>query len=286
MLKFPQINNNISDRSYIVSGNVAYAKHNKINKAYGKQIGFLTEHALMFILQGRKHFHIGEETVTVNPGEVLLVKRGIYTISEFVPRDGYFEALILFIPDKLLKSVACGPLKTANTAVLPFVIAKCDTLLTGFASQYLDYFTQNIAEKEKLLQLKLQEVFVLLSNTHAKDAVTALVASCMDMGKPDIEFIVKTHLLQQLNLADFARLSCRSLSSFKRDFEKQFHAPPRQWINRQRIAHASGLLQGTGKPVSEIALECGFENTSYFIKIFKKETGHTPASLRAKSGNN
>ena len=42
------------------------------------------------------------------------------------------------------------------------------------------------------------------------------------------------------------------------------------------------LLQNTKKQISEISLDCGFENTSYFISLFKKEYGHTPAAARAK----
>jgi AraC-like DNA-binding protein len=38
----------------------------------------------------------------------------------------------------------------------------------------------------------------------------------------------------------------------------------------------------TDKNVSEIAYECGFENTSHFIKIYKRHYGFTPNSVRAE----
>ena len=284
LLKFPQINSKNSDNTFISFGNIAYAKHNKISKTDGKQIGFLTEHTLMFILQGKKYFHFGKKTVAINCNEFILVKRGIYTISEFIPDNGFFEALVIFIPDKFLKAIAFENRKsTKEKNETQFVIAKCNSFLNNFSSQYLNYFICDFNRKEKLLQLKLQELFLLLSNSSAKNDVADFLSSSINGASIDIEYIVKTNLLQPLTVADFAKLSMRSLASFKRDFEKQFHSPPKHWINQQRIIYANGLLNSTNKTVSEIAYDCGFENVSHFIKVFKKEFGITPNAARAKS---
>lgn len=44
--------------------------------------------------------------------------------------------------------------------------------------------------------------------------------------------------------------------------------------------HARLLLISTNKSISEVGLECGFPNTSHFIKLFKKAYDHTPVSYR------
>lgn len=284
LLKFPQIVHNGSDNTFISFGKTPYAKHNIVRKAAGKQVGFLTEHSLMFIMQGKKFFHFGKKTVTTNSNEIILVKRGIYSISEFIPDNGCFEALIIFIPDKFLKTLAFQNTSTqSNGDETPYVIIKSNQFLNDFKSQYLNYFANSFNEKEKLLQLKLQELFLLLASSSAQKSVADFLSSCIDKERIDLEYIVKTHLLQPLTLADFAKLSMRSLPSFKRDFNKQFHTSPKQWINKHRIAYANGLLSTTSKTVSEIAYECGFESVSHFIKIFKAELGYTPNSVRAKN---
>lgn len=284
LLKFPQITHDNSDKTFISFGKNPYAKHNIVRNVTDKQVGFLTEHSLMFIIQGKKFFHFGEKTVTICSNEIILVKRGIYSISEFIPDNGYFEALIIFIPDKFLKTLAVQNTSTqSNENETPYVIFKSNQFLNDFKSQYLNYFVGDFDEKEKLLQLKLQEVFLLLASSSAKKRVVDFFSSCIKNERIDIEYIVKANLLQPLTLKDFAKLSMRSLASFKRDFEKQFHTSPKQWINQQRISYANGLLSTTSKTVSEIAYECGFNSVSHFIKIFKTEFGYTPNSVRAKN---
>ena len=98
----------------------------------------------------------------------------------------------------------------------------------------------------------------------------------------DIEYIVNEYLLHPLLIADYANLSNRSLASFKRDFRKIFNTTPRQWINQKRLEQAYLLLNNTSDRINEISYSCGFENPSYFIKLFKKHYGYTPQGLRAK----
>lgn len=51
-------------------------------------------------------------------------------------------------------------------------------------------------------------------------------------------------------------------------------------LNSIRIKNAKKLLSVTDKNITEICFECGYENSSYFIKIFKQQTGMTPKKYR------
>jgi len=53
-----------------------------------------------------------------------------------------------------------------------------------------------------------------------------------------------------------------------------------QLTRRLRIESAKKLLETTDYPVSEIAYQSGYRDYNYFIKVFKKETGETPAHYR------
>jgi len=56
-----------------------------------------------------------------------------------------------------------------------------------------------------------------------------------------------------------------------------------RYINRKRIEHAAGLIRSTDMDILEVSLESGFNDLSYFNRMFKKYLGVTPSSLR-KSG--
>lgn len=55
---------------------------------------------------------------------------------------------------------------------------------------------------------------------------------------------------------------------------------PIQYINKIRIRHAKEMLTGKQKSIEEIARLCGFDNTSYFYTVFKKEAHISPGQFR------
>lgn len=53
-----------------------------------------------------------------------------------------------------------------------------------------------------------------------------------------------------------------------------------QYINMLKIQKACGLLKDTQKNVTDIAMECGFNSTMYFCKLFKSTLNMTPTQYR------
>ncbi len=55
------------------------------------------------------------------------------------------------------------------------------------------------------------------------------------------------------------------------------------YITQKRIEDAKELLTSTKKPLTDIALEVGFNDTFHFIKTFKRYVGMTPGQYRANN---
>ena len=53
-----------------------------------------------------------------------------------------------------------------------------------------------------------------------------------------------------------------------------------EYLNRYRISRAAGLLRATERPISLIARDCGFDNLSYFNRLFRRDYGMTPGEYR------
>ena len=73
-----------------------------------------------------------------------------------------------------------------------------------------------------------------------------------------------------------------SRAVFFREFKKYYHAAPPDYLLKLRIQRASGLLVNTGLNISEIALECGFSDSSYFTLQFRRHAGLAPKQFRQR----
>lgn len=56
------------------------------------------------------------------------------------------------------------------------------------------------------------------------------------------------------------------------------------YIEGVRMEKAKEFLKGTEWPVTDIAIRCGYSDSNYFTKVFKKYTGATPRQFREKDG--
>jgi AraC family transcriptional regulator, exoenzyme S synthesis regulatory protein ExsA len=283
LIRFPASSFNKYDSDVLQLGNTPLARYRKATAA-GKRTSFITEHTVVFVLQGHKFLHIEEQTHTAEVGQLLLMKRGIYAMSEFVPDGLNYEALLLFFTDDFVKKfLHTHQLSKAQSPATPaHLVFPTNELLDGFKTQFMSYFGKTMSGLESILPLKLQELMLLLLGGSQGQQVLSFLQS-IAYGKPlEIDFIVRKHLLQPLSLEELAKLSGRSLASFKRDFQQQYNCAPKKWINEQRLEHARMLLQHSGKNVTEVAMDCGFENIPHFIRIFRQKFGITPNSVRGK----
>ena len=90
---------------------------------------------------------------------------------------------------------------------------------------------------------------------------------------------------RKLSLDEIARASGLSAPYFSTIFKEEMGVNLSNYINSLRVEKAATLLTGTGKLLSEIAGLCGFEDQSWFSKIFKSHTGMSPGKYRESGGS-
>lgn len=87
----------------------------------------------------------------------------------------------------------------------------------------------------------------------------------------------------EITLTELAALIPMSEGQFCRVFKRVMNLSPMQYLMRYRILKSCRLLQDTDKKVGEIANLSGFNNVSYFNKVFLNTIGCTPKEYRANS---
>jgi len=82
-------------------------------------------------------------------------------------------------------------------------------------------------------------------------------------------------------LDELARAAHLSRYHFLRTFKGATGVTPHQWLLRARLRDAAHRLATSGEPVTEIALDVGFEDLSNFTRAFRAEFGVSPRQYRA-----
>lgn len=101
------------------------------------------------------------------------------------------------------------------------------------------------------------------------------------------EFTVKyinNHLNEDLSTAVLSDVTGYSSGYLSRVFRQQMNISIHDYISSERMNLAKEMLSNTNLKIYEIASNCGYENTTYFIKIFKMNTGMTPQDYKLKLG--
>ena len=81
-------------------------------------------------------------------------------------------------------------------------------------------------------------------------------------------------------LKRFIRLTGRSQEHLNRTMRKFFHQTPTEFVNGLRLDEAAEALSRPDAKVLEIVYRTGFNNASYFMRIFRRRFGTTPGAYR------
>ncbi|QRR02951.1 AraC family transcriptional regulator [Dyadobacter sandarakinus] len=241
---------------------------------------FFEEHAVIVVLEGEKKFTSPTQEVHVEKGDILFIQRGFYLMSESINES--YKSLVFFFDEKLLKEfVGLHPelfnLEGTKTVYEnPILLLQSDENFEKFIQSVFPYFRSRTSLKNHFLRLKFQELLLHLLELDNSKQLRHILYSLYKGEKVDLSFLMNSYYLKPLTLNELARLSGRSLSAFKRDFQDEFSTSPALWLKNKRLDYADFLLRNSTKNVSEISTDIGYESVSHFIKTYKEKYGTTP----------
>lgn len=93
--------------------------------------------------------------------------------------------------------------------------------------------------------------------------------------------MIEQDLNKPVRIANVARALQISDRQLERRFRKAVGVSPSVYVQRLRMERSRWMLQHTDLKVGEIALECGFQNTTHFCRIIRRKFGCAPLELRA-----
>jgi AraC-like DNA-binding protein len=91
---------------------------------------------------------------------------------------------------------------------------------------------------------------------------------------------VHTHYAEKVSLKELAAYVGLSEQHLIRSFRKESGITPIDYLKRYRLRRAKALLEAGDKSITEVALEVGFSDSSYFARVFRREVGVSPSAYR------
>ena len=93
---------------------------------------------------------------------------------------------------------------------------------------------------------------------------------------------LEEHYMEKISLEELSSLFFISKYHLSREYKKNYGVTIGSDLTARRLSHAKSLLRFSDSSIEEIAVQCGFADAGYFIKVFKKTETMTPLEYRKK----
>lgn len=239
-----------------------------------------------FISSGKKVWKTIYDSYDVSEGEIIFVKKGANLTHQFF--GDKFCAIFVFIPDDFIKTFlkrnsALLDTKQKDLSNQDAVLrVQKDELLESYYHSIRSYLSMSQKPNEKLLILKFEELILsLFSNKKHQLLTDYFISLCQDQDY-HMSRVMEENFAYNLKLREFAQLCHMSLSAFKKAFKQYYHTTPATWLQQRKLDLAFHQVLNTNSSINQVSLECGFEDTSHFIRVFKQKHNLTPLQFRQK----
>ena len=126
---------------------------------------------------------------------------------------------------------------------------------------------------------ELSETFRGLVKRISADLVSSVYPGASPLIARSLRYI-KSNYTRKIKLTDISNELHVNPTYFSALFSQEMGRPFTDYILELRIGKAKDLLRNTNMDIVDISGASGFENQSYFTKIFRKRTGQTPRQYR------
>jgi AraC-like DNA-binding protein len=239
---------------------------------------------LFYVVDGRKIWHTAEGVYDIQKGSCIFIRKGAFVLEQLW--DIGFCVVLFFIPDDFICHTLQAKLGSPQRSGLnhkQVISLETSQTLEAFFLSMSSYFNQPKEPDALLLELKFKELILTIADNPLNKEMLSYFCSLVNEPRPiALQRLMADNFRYNLKLEQFARLSNRSLSAFKRDFQTTFHTTPGKWLLEKRLAYAMNLLLHSDKNINEIVSESGFETPSHFSRAFKLRFGMSPSSVREK----
>ncbi len=256
----------------------------KKEKHYSREV-MLPQPALVRVMSGEVRIAAADRVFHFLAGDTMLIPRNQLGRMSKLPLDGLpcITVSIVFRPEVLRQYYEAHPVTPAASYAPAMVALPDHPLLESLFNSLTPYFKLADALPPELAVFKMEEAIRVLRAIDKN--VDQVLGQMEEPGKLDLVDFMEKNFMFNLSLEKFGYLTGRSLTTFKKDFEKSFQTSPGKWLTQKRLKLAHYQIFEKKLSPSSVYLDTGFENLSHFSFAFKKQFGYSPTSSVPCSSN-
>ena len=243
------------------------------------------EYEIVRVLEGILHMTIDGSDFTVRPGELVFITGG--SLHAGVPGDCIYQCIVFDLNPFLSQNPRCRAhlQRVADHAVFVqrfFSPRAGEGGLCQIAGNVFEAMEQRPLGYEMNVFGELYHFFgeVFAKHLYAEESSRTRRDSRKSAQLKTVLDFMEDNYTAPLTLDELAAAVHMSPRYFCSFFLEMTHRTPVDYLNYLRVEHAARLLASSGVSVTEAAYSCGFNDLSYFIKIYKKYKGITPGKER------
>lgn len=286
-----------------------------VKRAFQIPVHWHDELEIIYVKHGKLHVTISGENYIGNPKEAFVVSPGsLHFMGSPTGDVDYYTFLfpveyISFQTDDIMEKTILSPLKHGRVMIKPQIMDMaadiCERLIEINTNiSYLKKKTSESTEERKSREIhkynKSDDIAVSNINEANINAqfetkmtlikfiqkmwqnglILENAANGTNTTEKEMITYIRQNYTREISLQEFGMQFHLSEKYISRYFKEHFHITLSQYINHLRLEHARQLLQESTVPVTEVALQSGYQNVSYFIRCFKKMYGVSPLKYR------
>ena len=243
---------------------------------------------LTFTISGKRIIQHGDKRWVLSSDQGFLVKRGAF--HQELPHDfSDWKVLVLYLKDNYLKNILEEFRQYLRLNTLPKVSVdmvqqfKINNQIRNCYESLLPYFDNPRLLPDSIFEGKFKELLFNILAHPDNSHILAYINQISGNYLIPIWEVMEANYFYNLKISEFAEISNRSTSTFRRDFEEYYGITPGKWLTIKRLEKARLLLSSSEKSISDITFDCGFENVSHFSRIFKDKFNTTPSEYRLRN---
>ncbi len=231
-------------------------------------------HMICFLVEGKDRWFVGDDVFVLNPYELVFVyKNELYNTDQMAENSKKF---VLKFDDDFFEEEYLEIIATLkNVRHVKF--------LPQYTLEFVELFGELILEQKnnhvqcyEMMQLYIRRLLLMIMRHWEKndkikhDNPYAIIRKAMDYIRDNVGS-------DDLNLGVISKKYSFSPGYFSELFKEIAGVRFSEYVNISKVLKAQQLLEKGDVSIIEIATQCGFNDSNYFTRIFKKLTGECPS---------